>query len=294
MAVTSCAKVTMSSKTALRVIALQPDTEIHAFISQPLQQPKSSKSPTVIFLHFWGGSAATWSFVNPLVSKTYSTVALDFRGWGASTGPDDKTAYSIAALASDVEGVIDALQLKSVVLVGLSMGAKVAQLVASRMCSQSGTTERAAVLQGLVLVSPAPPTPLVLPPEMREQQLHAYDNENSAVFVAKNVLTLTFRTQDLPNFVAMDMLRGNKWAKQAWPAYAMGEDISGAIDKITVPVMVLAAAEDVVEPIGKVQAAMRIHYPGAKVEVLHGSGHLSPLDNSEAVARHLLSFLGTL
>jgi pimeloyl-ACP methyl ester carboxylesterase len=284
----------MSSTTASKIIALQPGVEIHAIVSQPLGQLQPLKSPTVIFLHFWGGSAATWSLVNPLISKTYPTIALDFRGWGASTGPDDRTAYSIAALASDVEGVINALQLKSVVLVGLSMGAKVAQLVASRLCSQAGEAGRAAVLRGLVLVSPAPPTPLALPHDMREQQLHAYDNENSAAFVAKNVLTSTFRTRDLLSFVVADMLRGNKWARDAWPAYAMEEDISGSIGLVAVPVLVLAASEDVVEPIERVQAEICSRFPKAGFEVLPGSGHLSPLDAPEAVAKHLLAFLGML
>ncbi|KAK4234151.1 Alpha/Beta hydrolase protein [Achaetomium macrosporum] len=273
----------------LKLITLESGVKINAVLSHP---PTSSSrqpgSPTVMFLHFWGGSANTWSLVTPLVSETYPTVALDFRGWGLSTGPDERDAYSIASLADDVEGVIAALELDAVVLVGLSMGAKVAQLVAARM---SVSSERTAVLRGLVLVSPAPPTPLTLPPDMREQQLHAYDNEQSAAFVASNVLTASFKSRGLPEFVVGDMLRGNKWAKEAWPAYAMAEDISGAFGSITAPVLVLAATKDVVEPLGRVQAEVCSRFWGARLEVIPGSGHLSPLDAPEAVADHLLRFL---
>jgi pimeloyl-ACP methyl ester carboxylesterase len=57
-------------------------------------------------------------------------VAIDFRGWGLS----DKSAsdYKLETLADDVIGVIADLGLKSFVLVGHSMGGKVAQLLAAR------------------------------------------------------------------------------------------------------------------------------------------------------------------
>jgi pimeloyl-ACP methyl ester carboxylesterase len=282
----------MSLRTEL--IELQSGVKINTVVSQPPDHnPRDWTPRTVIFLHFWGGSANTWSFVTPLVSVAYSTVALDFRGWGSSSGPDEKAAYSIAALADDVEEVIAALQVKEVVLVGLSMGAKVAQLVAGRMCFSSKNT-RAASLRGLVLVSPAPPTPLELPRDMREQQIHAYDNEASAAFVARNVLSATFGSRDLPSFVVSDMLRGNKWAKEAWPSYAMAEDVSAAIGQVSVPVLVLAAADDSVETLERVRIEVCSRFQGARLEVLSGCGHLSPLDAPNEVAGHLLRFLETL
>ncbi|KAJ9149108.1 Alpha/beta-hydrolase [Pleurostoma richardsiae] len=278
------------ASTITELIDIQPDVKIHAVISQPPEPLRQSGLPTVVFLHFWGGSSRTWSLVNPLVSARYPTVALDFRGWGDSTGPDDAAAYSIAVLAADVEAAIAALGLGDVVLVGISMGAKVAQLVAG---AASGR-DREAPLRGVVLVSPAPPTPLSLPPEMREQQIHAYDGAESATFVAQNVLTASFRSRELPGFIVEDMLRGNRWAKEAWPAYAMAEDVSEEARRIVAPVLVLAAEEDVVEPLERVQREVCARIPGARLAVLAGSGHLSPLDASDVVAEHLLRFLGEL
>ncbi|KAL2020085.1 hypothetical protein VTK56DRAFT_8889 [Thermocarpiscus australiensis] len=274
-------------------VELRSGVKLHTLISSPPASPRSTSLPTVVFLHFWGGSANTWSLVSPRISETYPTVALDFRGWGNSTGPAEEGAYSIATLADDVEEVIARLHINHVVLAGLSMGAKVAQLVAARWCSQRDSSAGWA-LHGIVLVSPAPPTPLTLPPDMREQQLHAYDNEDSASFVAANVLTVTFRSRELPGFVVHDMLRGNKWAREAWPAYAMAEDLSEAVRGITVPVLVLAAAEDIVEPLERVQTELCSRLSEPKLEIISGSGHLSPLDAPEAVARHLLQFLAEL
>ena len=276
----------------IKTITVQSGVDINVVISDiPAQGPKPT---TIIFLHYWGGSASTWSLVTPLVSDLYPTVAVDFRGWGASTGPQERDAYSIAALAKDVEDAIAALHIRRAILVGLSMGPKVSQLVAAHMCSKTGGGTRVGVLQGLVLVSPAPPTPLVLPPDMREQQLHAYDGKKTAELVARKVLTKSFEFCDLPSFLVADMLRGNEWARKAWPAYAMAEDISGIIASIPLPVLILAAKGDMVEPLERVKQEVYPRFPGAKLEVLHDSGHLSPPDAPEAVANHLLTFLSWL
>lgn len=275
-------------------IQLQPKVNINAVICGPHDHGQQQEISTVVFLHFWGGSARTWSFVTPHISARYETVALDFRGWGDSTGPDEADAYSTTALAEDVEKAIKRLHLGKFVLVGLSMGAKVAQLIASRFCSGEGGFPLETNLVGLVLVSPAPPTPLHLPPEMRQQQLHAYDNPESAAFVAKNVLTASFRDTDLPEFVVDDMIQGNRWAREAWPAYAMGEDESEGVGRITVPVLVLAAEKDPVEPVERIEKEICNRIPGAQLRILLESGHLSPLDVPGAVAEHIVQFLGGL
>ncbi|KAH6622496.1 Alpha/Beta hydrolase protein [Chaetomium tenue] len=243
--------------TKTKTITVQSGVDINVVISDA---PVQGLNPTtIIFLHYWGGSARTWSLVTPLVSALYTTVAIDFRGWGASTGPEEPDAYSISALAEDVEDVIAALHIRRVILVGLSMGAKVSQLVAARMCSQASDSKKAGVLQGLVLVSPAPPTPLMLPPDMRELQLHAYDNIESASFVARRVLTRSFEFRDPPSFLVADMLQN-----------------------------------DVVETLERVKLEVCSRFPGAILEVLHGSGHLSPLEVPEVVANRLLTFLNGL
>lgn len=282
----------VSSKTER--IKLQPDVNINAVICQPTDFSEQRDRPTVIFLHYWGGSARTWSLVTPHVSANYQTVALDFRGWGDSVGPENAEAYSITALAEDVKTSIKMLDVGKIVLVGLSMGAKVAQLVASQLCSGVGNSTQTTALVGLVLVSPAPSTPLKLPLEMREQQLHAYESLESAAFVARNVLTASFQDTELPEFVVNDMTKGNKWAREAWPAYAMEEDVSGDIGMIAIPVLVLAAERDLVEPVERIEKEVCHCIPGAQLHLLSGSGHLSPLDVPNAVAEEIVHFLDGL
>src|ERR1700744_6591341 len=119
---------------------------------------KTTGPPAVLFLHYWGGSARNWSDTIAALSRTNRCVALDFRGWGESgKGSID---YSLDALAADVLAVVEQLALEDYILVGHSMGGKGAQIVA-------GT--QPAGLERLVLVAPAPPTPLPTPRETRAQ-----------------------------------------------------------------------------------------------------------------------------
>jgi pimeloyl-ACP methyl ester carboxylesterase len=103
--------------------------------------------PTLLFLHYWGGSAKTWdAVINALPER--DTVAITQRGWGESArlgGP-----YGLQQFADDVETIIDRLDLSEVVPVGHSTGGKVAQIMAGR-----GTP----TLTRLILVAPAPPVP---------------------------------------------------------------------------------------------------------------------------------------
>ncbi|KAI0134349.1 Alpha/Beta hydrolase protein [Xylariales sp. AK1849] len=272
------------AKPEISLFELHPDLKINVVSSTPTTPDQSS--PTLVFLHYWGGTSSTWSSVTALLSPKYQTVALDSRGWGKSTGPADAHAYSISHLADDVEAIVRRFPLENIVLVGHSMGAKVVQAIASRQ-SLPG-------LKGIVLVSPAPPTPLVLPKAMRDQQIHAYDNTQSADLVVRNVLTATAPGDDVVDALVRDMLSGNQFAKAAWPAYAMGEDISALLDNINVPTLVVAAELDVVEPLGRVEKEVAGRLKNAKLRVIQKSGHLIPVEAPDALVGILLYFLGSL
>lgn len=284
----------MASTPYSRIIEIQPSVNLHVELTEPVvHHDAPADRPALVFFHYWGGSTRTWAPVIRLLSEAstrYTTVAVDFRGWGQSTGPSDPDAYSISQLAHDVETLIqNHLHLSSVVLVGLSMGAKVAQLVAGRR----HLAER---LKGVVLVSPASPTPFVLPPEASEQQVHAYDSWQNAELVARNVLTSRREALDdeTLKIVVADMLKGNPDARAAWPSYAMAEDITELAERIQVPVVVVAAAQDVVEPLDRVKKEVCGYIPGPTLVVVSSSGHLSPLEAPEEVAHHILEFMSQL
>ena len=69
--------------------------------------------------------AITWGFVAESLAEKYDVHVLDVRGRGLSaTGPD--LDYDLDSYAADVRGLIDALGLSDVTLLGHSMGARIA------------------------------------------------------------------------------------------------------------------------------------------------------------------------
>ncbi|KAF5540038.1 alpha beta-hydrolase [Fusarium phyllophilum] len=273
----------MSFVSTTKRIPLQDNVDLHVEQSFPSRQ--SQDHPTIIFLHFWGGSSRTWSSVNDLIAPTFPTVRLDFRGWGRSIGPADETEYSILQLAQDVELVIEQLELQRYVIVGHSMGAKVAQAVAGRKCVSG--------LAGLILLCPAPPTPLMLPKEMRDQQISAYDNVQNAEFVARNVLTAKSLPDDTIKGIVEDMLKGSASAKAAWPRYAMNEDILKLARGISVRTVIIAGDKDQVETVARVKAEVSGNISVAEVLVLEEVGHLALLEATEEVAKIISDFVSS-
>jgi len=237
----------------------------------------------LVFLHYWGGSLRTWNHVVDALSATHRTLATDHRGWGHSDAPP--SGYSLADLATDAEGVIEALNLRSYVLVGHSMGGKVAQLLASR---------RPKGLAGLVLVAPSPPSPLVMPPEARRMMAAAYATRETVEAAIDQVLTAKVLAPRDHEQVIEDSLRGAPQAKAAWPLATSLEDISKEVIAIDVPTVVVAGELDRVDSVETLTAELLPRIPHAALRVLAGAGHLSPLESPKELARLIADFVREL
>lgn len=230
-------------------------------------EQRGAGGPALVFLHYWGGSSRTWQHVVDALSPDYRTVAIDQRGWGKSAAPE--AGYALSDLADDVLAVVDALELESYILVGHSMGGKAAQLAASR-CPRG--------LVGLVLVAPAPPTPLALPLDARQGMVHAYDSRESIVATVQQVLAPGGLSDGDLDTVIADSLTGAKPAKVAWPLATSQEDITAVVPKIDVPVIVISGEHDRVDPPEVLRRELLPRISQASLVVLPGKGHLSPLE----------------
>ncbi len=79
----------------------------------------------VILLHGVTGHARTWDAESAALAPRHRVLALDQRGHGDSDPPPD-TDYTVPALVGDLAAFVDALGLRRVALVALSMGGRVA------------------------------------------------------------------------------------------------------------------------------------------------------------------------
>jgi pimeloyl-ACP methyl ester carboxylesterase len=203
--------------------------------------------------------------------------------WGHSEAQED--GYRIADLADDAQGAIEALELSRYVLVDHSTGGKVAQLLATR---------RPHGLEGLVLVAPSPPSPMALSDDQRAVMASAYDSRDPVGWVLDNVLTGSPLAPERREQVIENSLRGATQAKAAWPNVAMPEDITADVAAIDVPVLVIAGERDQVDRVETLQAELLPRIAHARLEVLPGIGHLSPLEAPSAVAAAIRRFVDEL
>jgi pimeloyl-ACP methyl ester carboxylesterase len=235
--------------------------------------------PAFLFLHYWGGSARTWHRVIEELGHHVHAIALDQRGWGKSAGCDGR--HDLAAMADDIADVVASLGLQRYVLVGHSMGGKVAQLFALR---------QPAGLAGLVLVAPAPPTPMQVPVEMRAAMLDSYQTRQG---VQEALKILTYRPLDEQEREALiaDTLGGTADAKRSWTEQGMIAELGTDLLPITVPTIILVGDQDRVERAETLRRSYARALPHAELRVLHRVGHLSPLEAPGEIARACLDVI---
>lgn len=242
-------------------------------------EQKGQGDLALVFMHFYGGSLRTWGKVIDTLKEDYACVAYDHRGWGDS----DKSAvsYTIKDLADDAQSLIQELGLKRYAVIGHSMGAKAAQLLASRQPEG---------LEALVLVAPSPPIPQDMPEDMRKAMVRFYDSREGAEIALSNISLLPLEEQ-VREMVLEDMQRSAPLARAAWPEAAMLEDISAQAKKIRVPTLVLAGESDPVDRLDTLQRELLPRIPQAELHVIPRTGHLSPLEVPDQIGRGISRFL---
>ncbi|MGE9697771.1 MULTISPECIES: alpha/beta fold hydrolase [unclassified Streptomyces] len=245
----------------------------------PTYDYRPGTGPTLVFLHYWGGSARTWDLVvDRLAGRDVLTV--DFRGWSRSSalpGP-----YTLSQLADDTLAVLADAGVTDYVLVGHSMGGKVAQLVAAT---------RPAGLRGIVLVASGPAKPAAqVTPEYQEALSHAYDSTESVAGARDHVLTATELPEPVKAQIVKDSRTGADAARTEWPLHGIAQDITEHTCMISVPALVIAGELDQVEPVGVLRDNLVPYLSHPDFVVVPRSGHLIPLESPAALFDAITTF----
>jgi pimeloyl-ACP methyl ester carboxylesterase len=238
------------------------------------------KRPTIVFLHFFGGSARSWDNVLDELGEESRTLPLDLPGFGAAAGASGP--FTIAAYADWVEEVASAQKLDHYVLVGHSMGGKVALALAAR---------RPRALRALVLLAPSPPTPEPIDEDMRAKLIAGWGCYGPA---SETLARVTRRCLEggLRDRTIADMMNASKGAWTAWLQHGSREDISASMQKIEVPVTILSGDGDAAVPRGLIEREVVARLPQARLINVPGAGHLLPLEAPVAVAANIEKLLG--
>jgi len=132
---------------------------------------------TVLLVHCWMCDRTFWDAQVPVLAKQYRTLAIDLPGHGSAT--DERADWNVAAYGADVAGLIEALDLRNVVLVGHSMGGP----VSLRAAALSGDR-----VLGIVAVDTLHDAEFVFPEEQMNTFIAAFEADYPATcsaFVAQ-------------------------------------------------------------------------------------------------------------
>jgi pimeloyl-ACP methyl ester carboxylesterase len=89
-----------------------------------LDYERVGSGENLLFLHGLGSTKQDWDAQVPIFSKHYHVITVDLRGHGQTDKPAD--GYGVPYMTQDIKGLIDALKIKKVSLIGFSMGGAVA------------------------------------------------------------------------------------------------------------------------------------------------------------------------
>ncbi|ANI89765.1 hypothetical protein A9P82_10980 [Arachidicoccus ginsenosidimutans] len=240
---------------------------------------EGDKNPTLLFIHFWGGSSRTWKPVTDILYTKYRCVRFDQRGWGRSDKP--KSGYDIRSLAEDVLALVAILGLEDYILVGHSMGGKIAQVIA-------GSNPKG--LRKLILVAPSPATPTILPKEMKQKMTTAYTSLENITETIEQVFKATDLSSESKQQVTEDMQHHSTASRCSWPESALGEDVSECLPNIQIPTLVIAGENDIVDSPDRLRQEVLQKIPNAEMVIIPNVGHLMMLQTPEKVAELISTF----
>jgi pimeloyl-ACP methyl ester carboxylesterase len=236
----------------------------------------------VVLLHAWGESLGCFDRLLPLLPATIYAVAMDQRGHGDATKPED--GYTLVQLADDVDAFMEAIGLTSAVLLGSSSGGYVAQQVAV------GSPHR---VSGLVLVGS--PRSLRGRPPFADEVDRLTDPVDRAWVRAS--LEWFPRFHDIPGWYVEDRIDdGLQMPANVWRKTLIG--LSTAVPPtemgtISVPTLIIRGERDDLL-VQQDQEALAVAISDSRLVVYSDTGHLVLWEQPQRVASDLIDFITCL
>jgi len=243
--------------------------------------------PAVVCLHGIGSGAASWLDIALLLAPQARVIAWDAPGYGAST-PLAPLAPSAADCAERLHALLDALDIRSCVLVGHSLGALTA---ASAARTDSAL---ASCIRRLVLISPAAgygaPSRAEARARVRAERLATLDELGIAGMAAKRSGRLVSDTasERARRWVRWNMARLNDGGYRQAVELLCNADLLADLPP-AMPVRVACGTLDVVTPPEACAEVAR--GCGVTLEPIEGAGHASYVERPESVAALLRQVL---
>jgi pimeloyl-ACP methyl ester carboxylesterase len=232
-------------------------------------------APAVVFVHGFLDDRSVWDkVIDELRTSGIETIRLDLAGLGDRAGAGGPFTYE--RLAADVGAVVDTVG-KPFVIVGQSMGAPIAELVAT------ARPERAL---GLVLLTPVPLAGTRLPDEVVEP-FRSLGADAEAQRGVRQQLSVGLSDADLDRLVTTGLQVRPDVVRALVDCWNTGLRDAPEQSRYAGPVLIVRGADDGFVSDDLVATAVAPRFASARTVVVERAGHWPHLEQPAAVAAEL-------
>ena len=245
------------------------------------------KGDPLLLIQGLGYPSGMWFLQIPDFSKHFRTIVFDNRGVGRSDKPDEE--YSVALMASDAVGLLQALGIGKAQVVGVSLGGYIAQELALQqpdlvdrlvlLATTCGASEYAELTKAFweeVAALAGLPTEEIIRKGMALAVAPAFVQQHPEL-IERSVRIRMVNLQ---------------------PLYAFNRQFTAALNfnskdqahLIRHPTLILAGAQDQVMPLRLTELLAR-KIPNSRLEVYPDTGHLLFLEKAQEINQTIIRFL---
>ena len=271
----------------LRAACPQPcekrETRMNLFATDDVQlhyrDDGDPQGAPVVFANSLGTDLRLWDPILPHLPKGLRIIRYDKRGHGLSSCP--KGTYSMGALVREIEALLDHLDIKNCLFVGLSIGGMIAQGLAIK---------RLDLLRAMVLSNTAAK---IGQPAMWDDRIAAV-KAGGIEALADSILERWFSDGfcDQPELALWRnmLVRQPDAGYMGCSAAISGTDFYTPTSGLRLPTLGIAGSEDGSTPPDLVRETVEL-IPGSKFQLMRNAGHLPCVEQPADYAKHLTDFM---
>ena len=233
----------------------------------------------IVFCNSLGTDLRVWDAILPLLPAGLKIIRFDKRGHGLSDCPP--APYTMGSLVRDAERLLDMLEVRDVLWVGLSIGGLIGQGLAAK---------RLDLIRAMVLSNTGAKIGTRALWQQRIDATLKDGVESLADAVMERWFSKAFRATPELHLWRNMLVRTPDHGYAGCSAAIAGSDFYSTTAALRLPVLGIAGTEDGSTPVDMVRETVEL-VPGSRLEIIRGAGHIPCVEQPETYARLLSEFL---